>query len=514
MITVAGVMLAMFLASLDQTIVGTAMPRIIADLGGFTQYTWVTTAYIIASTIAVPITGKLTDMYGRKWFYVAGLAIFILGSLLSGLSQTMNQIILFRGLQGAGAGIMMANAFIVIGDLFPPAERGKYQGLVAAVFGVSSVIGPALGGFITDSLSWHWVFFVNVPLGLLIIALFVFYFPNIRPANLKPRIDYLGVLTMILAVVPLMLALTWAGVDYPWLSPQIIGMIAFSALMVIAFVTVENRHPEPIMPMWILKDRIVAVSLVIIFITGFGMFGSIIFVPLFFQGVLGASATASGSFLTPMMLGVVAGSAVSGQILSRLGGHYRIQGVFGLALMALGMGLLSTMTADTSHGTAVLYIVLVGLGLGSTMPLYVIAIQNAVPYPVLGIATSTTAFFRQIGGVFGLAILGSVMNNRFASHLVAGLSDQTAKALSPEPLNSLTTNPQALVSAEAQDKLRAVLDTMFGTNGPAVFQEVLQALKVALSSAVTQAFLIGFAVVAVAWVVNFFLREIPLRKEN
>ncbi|MGB2884289.1 MAG: MFS transporter, partial [Dehalococcoidia bacterium] len=273
LITLAGVMLAMFLSSLDQTIVGTAMPRIITDLGGFAHYTWVTTAYIIASTITIPITGKLTDMYGRKWFYIAGLAIFITGSLLCGLSQTMTQIIIFRGLQGMGAGIMMANAFIVIGDLFPPAERGKYQGLMTGVFGISSIIGPTLGGFITDNLSWHWVFFVNIPLGILIIGLFIFFFPNFRPSNMKPRIDYPGIVTLILAIVPAMLALSWGGVEYPWVSLPIITMFAFSAAMTILFVIIEGRSEEPIIPLWIFKNRIVGISSIVIFITGIGMFG-------------------------------------------------------------------------------------------------------------------------------------------------------------------------------------------------------------------------------------------------
>lgn len=512
-ITTAGVMLAMFLASLDQTVVGTAMPQIISDLGGFAHYTWVATAYIIASTVTVPITGKLTDMYGRKWFYTAGLVIFVVGSLLCGLSQTMTQIIVFRGLQGIGGGVMMANAFIVIGDLFPPAERGKYQGFITGVFGLSSVIGPTLGGFITDNLSWHWVFFVNIPLGLLIIGLFVLFFPNLRPEAIKPRVDYAGVVLLILAVIPTMLALSWAGVDYPWVSAQIIGMFAFSAVMAAVFVMVENRSQQPIIPMWLFKNRIVSVSSVVIFITGLGMFGGIIFIPLFFQGVLGLSATASGSFLTPMMLGVVAGALVSGQVLSRAGGHYRIQGIVGLAIMALGMALLSTMTLETSYATAVVNIIVTGFGLGITMPLYTIAVQNAVPYAVMGVATSTTAFFRSIGGAFGLAIFGSIQNNRFASEFLGGLSPAAKEVIPAERLNDLAHNPQALLSVEAQDQLRALFDHL-GPQGAALFEQLLETLKVALNSAITQIFFIGLFVVIVAWVVNLFIKEIPLRKEH
>jgi len=512
-ITLVGVMLAMFLGSLDQTVVGTAMPIIITDLGGFAHYTWVATAYIIASTITMPITGKLTDMYGRKWFYVAGLTVFMAGSLLCGLSQTMTQIILFRGLQGLGAGVMMANAFIVIGDLFPPAERGKYQGLMTGVFGISSVIGPTLGGFITDNLSWHWVFFVNIPFGILIIGLFIFFFPNFRPSNVKPAIDFPGVVTLILAVVPAMLALSWAGVEYPWVSVPIISMFVFSAAMAALFVIIEGRAKEPIIPLWIFKNRIVSVASIVIFTTGIGMFGGTIFVPLFFQGVLGMSATASGSFLTPMMLGVVAGALVSGQVLSRAGGHYRLQGMVGLGVMAAGLGLLSTMTAETSYARAVFYIVVTGLGLGISMPLYTIAVQNAVPYAVMGVATSSTAFFRSIGGAFGLAVLGAVMNNHFASELVNGISPAAKEVISPEPLGSLAHNPQALIDPQAQAGLMAFFEPL-GEQGAALFENVLEALKLALNSAITQVFFIGLIVVVIAWVVNLFIKEIPLRKSH
>jgi EmrB/QacA subfamily drug resistance transporter len=512
-ITMVGVLLAMFLGSLDQTVVGTAMPRIIADLGGFTQYTWVTTAYIITSTIAIPITGKLTDMYGRKRFYVGGLAIFIAGSLLCGFSHTMTQLIFFRGFQGIGAGIMMANAFIVISDIFPPAERGKYQGLVAGVFGLSSVIGPTLGGYITDTLSWHWVFFVNIPLGVLIVVLFIFFFPHLRPDNLKHRIDYLGITTLILAVVPVLLALTWAGIEYPWLSARIIGMFVFSAVMTVLFVIIESRSKEPIIPMWIFKDRIVSVSTFVMFITGFGMFGGIIFIPLFFQGVLGKSATSGGSLLTPMMLGLVAGSIISGQILSRAGGHYKLQGAFGLAIMALGMFMLSRMSVETSNATAITNIVITGFGLGITMPLYVIAIQNALPYSVMGAATSTAAFFRSIGGAFGLAIFGSVMNNRFSSEFTNGLPSAVQAVIPQDLLKSLTHNPQALFSTGASDQLKSAFEQL-GPQGAALFQQVLQTLKLSLGSAITEVFLIALILVALGWVANLFLKEIPLRNKH
>ena len=511
LITLAGVLLAMFLSSLDQTVVGTAMPRIIVDLGGFTQYTWVTTAYIITSTVAIPITGKLTDMYGRKWFYVGGIAIFIVGSLLCGFSHTMTQLIFFRGFQGIGAGIMMANAFTVIGDIFPPAERGKYQGLMAGTFGLSSIIGPTLGGYITDTLSWHWVFFVNIPLGVLIVVLFIFFFPALRPDQLKHKIDYLGITTLILAVVPMLIALTWGGVEYPWGSARIISMFAFSAVMIPLFIVIESRAEEPIIPMWLFKNRIITVSVFIIFITGFGMFGGIIFVPLFFQGVLGQSATNSGTFLTPMMLGMIAGSIISGQLLSRAGGHYRLQGMVGLGIMALGMWLLSGMSAETSYAKAITNIVVTGFGLGITMPLYVLAVQNAVPYSVLGTATSSAAFFRSIGGAFGLTIFGSVMNNRFASEFTAGLPSQIKTIIPASQLDALVHNPQVLFSLNATDQLKSLFEQL-GPQGTALFNQLIQTLKSALNSGITEVFFISLILVAVGWVANLFLKEIPLRK--
>ncbi|OGN98992.1 MAG: MFS transporter [Chloroflexi bacterium RBG_13_51_18] len=513
LITFGGVMLAMFLGALDQTVVGTAMPRIISDLGGFSQYTWVTSVYIISSAVVVPITGKLTDIYGRKIFYIGGLIIFMLASILCGLSSTMNQIIIFRALQGIGAGVIMANAFIVIGDLFPPAERGKYQGFIAAVFGVSSIVGPTLGGYITDTLSWHWVFFVNVPLGLIVILLFIFFFPNFRPDNLKHSVDYPGVVLLILGVVPLMLALSWGGVEYAWGSGQIIGMFVFSVVALALLIWVESRSKEPIIPLAIFKDRIVAISSVLIFLTSAGMFGTIIFIPLFFQGVLGESATSSGSFITPMMLGVVFGSAISGQVLSRTGGHYRLQGVVGLALMAIGMWLLSRMNVDTTNATAIAYMVTTGFGLGITMPLYMLAVQNTVPYKLLGAATSSTAFFRSIGGSVGLAIFGSVMNNKFAAELLTRLPADFVAKVPQQQIDAIMNNPQILMDPQAQAQLQEIIGGM-GDQSSAILQDVTQGLRDSLSISISQVFLYALVAIIVAFVVNLFIKEIPLRQHH
>jgi EmrB/QacA subfamily drug resistance transporter len=506
-------MLAMFLASLDQTVVGTAMPRIVSELGGFSKYTWVTSAYIITSAVTVPITGKLTDIYGRKFFYIGGLGIFVGGSVLCGLSNTMNQIIIFRGLQGIGAGVMMANAFTVIGDLFPPAVRGKYQGLMSAVFGLSSIIGPTLGGYVTDTLSWHWVFFINVPLGLAVILLFIFFFPNFRPDNLKHSIDYPGVVLLILTVVPTMLALSWGGVEYAWGSSQIIGMFVFSAVALAIFLFVEKRSKEPIIPLSLFRDRIVAISSVMIFLTASGMFGCITFIPLFFQGVLGATATASGNFIVPMMLGNVFGSFISGQVLSRAGGHYRIQGAIGVAIMATGMALLSQMTIETTSAVAIRNMIITGFGLGITLPLYTIAVQNAVPYNILGTATSSTAFFRSVGGSVGLAVFGSVMNNRFAAELGAKLPSTIKSLIPPPQLDALMHNPQALMSPDAQSQLQGIIGQT-GQQGATLFPQVMQALRESLDVAISHVFLYGLFVIVLAFIINFFIKEIPLRQQH
>ena len=511
-ITLIGVMLAMFMGSLDQTIVGTAMPRIVSDLGGFSQYTWITTIYIISSATALPITGKLTDMFGRKYFYIIGLIIFSLASLLCGLSNSMTLLIVWRGIQGIGGGMMMANSFTVIGDLFPPAERGKFMGYMSGVFATSSVIGPVLGGFITDALSWHWVFFVNIPIGILIIFLFVVYFPDIKPATSKHRIDYLGVTTLILTVVPIMLALTWGGSQYLWDSLLIIGLFAFAVVMLVLFIFIESRVEEPIIPLGLFKNQIVAISIIVAFLSSFVMFATTTFIPLFFQGVLGVTATASGTLLIPMTLGSTAGSFLSGQLLSRAGGHYRLQALVGLGIMIIGVWFLSRMNLQTSNTQAVVNMVITGFGLGITMPIFAITVQNAVPYKMLGTATSSVPFFRSLGGSVGLAIFGSILNNRFASQFLGSIPTVVKTTIPAEQLSSLAYNPQALVSVPAQEQLRETFN-VFGSQGQSLFDQMLQALRQSLSSAVARVFLIALFVGIVSFIVCLFLKEIPLLKK-
>lgn len=512
-ITMAGIMLSLFLSSLDQTVVATAMPRIIADLGGFAHYTWVTTAYFISLTVAAPITGKLTDLYGRKVFYITGLLFFIVASLFCGLSNSMTALIIWRGMQGIGAGIMMATTVTVVGDIFPPAERGKYQGLLSGMIGLSSIIGPTFGGFITDTLSWHWIFFFNIPLGVIAIILFALFFPDKVPDKVKHHIDFHGAIVFIFAVIPAMLALTWGGTEYPWFSIQITGMFAFSAVMIFLFLRIEKRCEEPIIPLSLFNSKIVAISEILIFFTGFTNFSMIIFIPLFFQGVMGLTATASGSFLTPMLLGSVAGSFTSGQLLSRAGGHYRLQGVGGLSIAALAALLLSRMTGETSYASALFSIILMGFGFGILVPIYTIAIQNAVPYKILGAATSSALFFRSIGGSIGLAVFGSVLNNRFAVEFMKSLPAKIKETVPPERLAALAHNPQELVNVQAQAHLKSELG-VYGQQGAAFFEQILYSLRHALGSALSHVFLIALLVIVIAFIINLFVKEIPLRKSH
>jgi EmrB/QacA subfamily drug resistance transporter len=504
----AGTMLSMFLGSMFMTIASTAMPRIITDLGGFSQYTWVFTSYIITETIAVPITGKLSDMFGRKWFLVVGMTIFTLGSFLSGMSQSITELIIYRAFQGIGFGVMSALGFIVIADIFPPEERGKYSGLMAGVFGLSTIIGPTLGGFLTDTFSWRWCFFAPIPLGVIIIIIFIFLFPQLKTSHEKHKIDYAGVVTMTLFIGPLILALNWGGVDFAWGSSVILGTLAFSVIMLAAFLFIETRAEEPVIPLALFKNRVMTVSAIVALCMGAAFFPVVTFIPLYFQGVLGAKATASGVFLTPMMLGAAVGSFTSGQLLSRAGGHYRLQGAIGFTLSAVGFFLLTKMTPETSYTMAVVNIIIIGIGNGIIMPIHTIAVQNTVPYAVMGTATSMIQLLRPLGGVFGLAVVGSILNNNFASSFLGNLSPEVKAVVPPEQLAAIVDNPQALVSPEAYAQMEGMFEGL-GSQGPALFEQMLTTLREALNSALIQVFMVFFIVTILGLIVNFFLKGIP-----
>lgn len=503
-----GVLFGLFLAALDQTIVGTAMPRIVSSMGGMNLYSWVFTAYMLASTTSVPIFGKLSDLYGRRPFYLAGITIFLAGSWLSGLSATMGQLISFRGLQGIGGGIMMANAMTIVGDIFPPAERGKWQGLLGAVFGLSSVIGPTLGGFITDNFSWRWVFYVNVPVGLAALGVLFFALPSLDPSLRRRKIDWVGATTLVAGVVPLLLAFSWAGREYPWGSPVIVGLLGFSAVALAAFSYAETRAEEPIIPLTLFANRIFSVSIITVFLTSMGMFGAIIFIPLFVQAVVGTSATRSGLILTPMMLSMVVASTLSGQVMSRLN-RYKGNALVGITIMGIGMYLLSFMGVETPNQEVVRNMIILGAGLGTIMPVFVIAVQNALPYDQLGVVTSSTQFFRSIGGTIGVAVMGSLMNNQLQARLSAEIPEM-ARSPIPTSVVERFLNPQLLLEPNQIANIGEAIPSSFEQ----FVAPLLQLLKQALAGALHQVFIFGFVLVLLSLVACFFLREIPLRAVN
>lgn len=373
--TVLGVMLAM----LSQTNLTTAMPRIIAELGGFDRYAWASAAYLVAATIAAPIAGRLSDLYGRKSFLILGLSVFMLGSILASTSRSMTQLIAFRSVQGLGGGIIVVSCLVAIADLFSPDKRGRFQGLAALVFGMTSVIGPPLGGFITDRFSWNWVLLINVPAGIPVLLL-VLRFPRRNSRPDISHLDYPGMLTLILAVVSILLALSWGGIENGWDSPVVLGLLGLGLVMATVFVFIELKSESPIMPLEIYRDRMVVAAAALTFLTGFSLYGAALFTPLFFQVTAGATATRSGSVLTPMMLGIVFGGIVSGLTLRRATANYRLQAILSAVAVSGGMSLLSTLDKNTNLGLAMGFLAITGLGIGGALATSNVAVQNSVPH--------------------------------------------------------------------------------------------------------------------------------------
>ncbi|MFC4452795.1 MDR family MFS transporter [Deinococcus sonorensis] len=433
-----GTLLSLFLAALDQTIVATSLPRIVKDLNGLNLYAWVTTAYLLASTALVPIYGKLSDIYGRRPVLMFGIVVFLLGSALCGAAGEpflggvfgggMMELVVFRGLQGLGAAALTSVAFSIIADIFAPAERGRYQGLFGAVFGLSSVIGPLLGGFLTDHVSWRWVFYVNVPIGLIALTFIILKMPTLA-SGLKPKIDYLGALLIVLFSVPLLLALTFGAdsANYGWTDPVVLGLFAVSAVALGLFLYVESRHESPILPLTLFHNPTFAWGVTARFFIGAAFLGAILFLSLYLVNVQGVSATAAGTATIPLTAGLIFGAIVSGQLASRLG-YYKILIIVGLCLMMGGFLLLSTLNADTPYARVVLYMVVLGLGIGPALPLFNLAIQNAVKPWEIGVATSSGQFFQQMGSTIGTAVFGAVLSSVLASQITSNLKPVIASA--------------------------------------------------------------------------------------
>ena len=411
----SGLMVTLLLAALDQTIVATALPRIVSDLGGITQYSWVFTAYMLTSTVTVPLYGKLGDVYGRKNLFLFAIVVFLLGSALCGAATDMTQLVVFRALQGVGAGGLFPLSLAVIGNIVPPRDRGRWQGLIGAVFAASSILGPAVGGFIVDNASWRWVFLVNLPVGGIALVVISITMPRRTPQTAHP-IDWLGAGVLAAGVASLLLGLVWGGKDYPWTSGHVVGALVLAAVLLVAFAIVERRAREPILPFDILRNPIVAGSIACMALVGMAMFGTISYVPLFVQGVIGTSATSSGVVLTPLMLGAVTTSLLTGQLVSRTG-RYRWNAILGPIVLAIGMFLLWRMDVNTTNAQAARNMVIAGIGIGSMMQVFVLSVQNAVPRRHIGSATALTQFSRQMGATIGVTVMGAIVNHGLPSGL-------------------------------------------------------------------------------------------------
>ena len=484
----SGLMAGLLLAALDQTIVATALPRIVGELGGLDYYSWVVTAYLLSSTVCTPLYGKVSDLYGRRIMVQSAILIFLAGSLLAGLAQDMAQLIVFRAVQGVGAGGLMALTFAVVGDVVSPRERGRYIGLLAGTWAFASVLGPLVGGFIVDNMSWRWVFLINLPVGALAFAVTssVLHLPVVRRSH---RIDILGAALLTASVSCLLLALVWGGTEYPWSSPVISGLLVGGGAMLAGFVFWESRVAEPILPLRLFRDPIFSVSSALGFLTGCGLFGGVIFLPLFLQVVTGVSATNSGLLLLPLTAGVVTGSVGSGRIISRTG-RYRGWPIGGLALASVGMILLTFMRADTPLVWSSLFMVVLGLGVGATMQVTILVVQNSVDHRDLGVATAAAQFFRQMGGAFGVAAFGAIMNYRLATDL---------PALVP---------PRAL--AEVGGEISALLSSPAAIR--ALPEAVATGVRAAVEGAVHSVFVWAVPPMVIGFCLAWFLREIPLRE--
>ncbi|SDN28278.1 drug resistance transporter, EmrB/QacA subfamily [Paenibacillus sp. yr247] len=501
-----GLIIAMLFGALDGTIVGTAMPRIVGEFGGLGLMAWLTTAYMLTSTVIVPIAGKLADLIGRRVIYVTGLVIFIGASALCGISQNMTELILFRGLQGLGGGIMMPMAMIIIGDLFTGKQRAKWQGVFGAIFGLSSVVGPQVGGWIVDALNWRWVFYINLPVGILAVILISIALPK-HKATGNVKFDIPGIVTMVVGVVSLLLALTFGGKDYAWLSLQIISLFALAIVSLVSFVIIESKAQEPILPVRLFKNRTFTTINGVGFLMAVGMFGAIMFVPLFMQGIVGISASASGTVMTPLMITMIAASVVSGQFIHKIG--VRKQMLLGMIIMAVGFYFLSTMGIHTTKLIASSYMLILGLGMGLVMPILTLALQESFPKSELGVVTSSSQFFRQIGGTFGMTILGAIMNHKSSVLLEQDLLPVVkqlpteASGMAAQMTDMIHKNPQALYSSLLSPEALAKMPKEF-------VQHMLPILKNALVSSLHLVFIVGLVFVLLGAILTLFIGNIKV----
>lgn len=485
LVVIGALLLGMFLAALDQTVVSTALPTIVGDLHGASHLTWVVTAYLLASTVSTPLWGKLGDQYGRKFFFQLAIVIFLVGSALSGLSQSMLQLIAFRALQGLGGGGLMVGAQTIVGDVVSPRERGRYMGLFMAMFGITTVIGPLIGGVLVDYAGWRWIFYINLPVGAVALVVTTLSLPG-RLSRVHRVIDYLGTILLSLSATALVLFTSLGGTTYAWGSPAIIGMAIGGVVLAVAFVFAERRAVEPVIPLNLFTNSVFAAASAIGFVVGFAMFGALTFLPLFLQDVKGVSPIDSGVRLFPMMGGLLVASIGSGWLVSRTG-RYKVYPVVGTALMTLGLYLMSLIGVGTGAWTMAGYTAVFGFGLGLVMQVLVVAVQNAVPYEELGTATSGSTFFRMIGGSFGTAVFGAVYANLVVSNVLAALHVSGP----PAGLNLNADNPA----------------TIHQLPGP-----IRDAVVSGIAHTIQTMFLIGVPIGLVAFALSWTLPEIELRR--
>ncbi|GIP26772.1 MFS transporter [Paenibacillus sp. J23TS9] len=504
------VMAAMFFAAINQTITSTAMPRIIAILDGMDYYTWTINIYLLTSTIATILVGKLSDMFGRKPFILIGILIFMLGAFLTGTSTDVYQFIIYRGIQGIGAGIIQSTAFTAVGDLFPPRERGKWMGLMTAVFGFSSVLGPTLGGYLVDHIDWHWLFWIFLPLGIVAFVMIMMLFPKVDRKR-GQSIDYLGSLFLTTTIVPLLLAFSWAGTEHPWGSWQILSLLGGSVVSAIIFIIIENFVKEPILPLHLFKNSVVTISNIIGFIMNFGLMGAMIYISFYVQGVLAISPTYAGYVTLPMSICMVVTSAITGQLIAKTGKYKRFA-LIGMPIMIVGMAIMIFMN---NLGLTIVSLVVFGVGLGLGMPVFSLATQNAVSHKELGVVTASSQLFRNLGGTIGIAVMGTVMSNSLTKNLKEALQSPSApdfSKLDPQVAQNMLSfaNPQTLMNKPLVDKTEASLPAEAKT----LFIQMIDSIRDALGSTLSTVFLTGTVVLVVALILVFFLKELPLRSSN